>query len=91
MEGPPQPEELKELRPVELLALDIDLRMTDLWREMADIPEWNLDAVAAFMRAAYGLGYCDALTEENSGQLCTDNGFKVPEKRLSPADQQTEF
>src|SRR5262249_44294373 len=49
---------------LELLELDIDLRLTDLWREAADISEWNLDVVAAFMRAAYGKGYCDALTED---------------------------
>jgi len=36
----------------------------------ADIGEWNLEVVAAFMRAAYGKGYCDALTEDNPGSLC---------------------
>ncbi len=49
---------------IDLLELDIDLRLTDLWREASDISEWNLDVVAAFMRAAYGKGYCDALTED---------------------------
>ena len=48
---------------IDLLELDIDLRLTDLWREASDISEWNLEVVAAFMRAAYGKGYCDALTE----------------------------
>ena len=42
---------------IDLLELDIDLRLTDLWREAADVQEWNLDVVAAFMRAAYGKGY----------------------------------
>ena len=49
---------------IDLLELDIDLRLADLWREAAEIDEWSLDVVAAFMRAAYGKGYCDALTEE---------------------------
>ena len=49
---------------IDLLELDIDLRLTDLWREAADITEWNLDVASAFMRAAYGKGYCDALTED---------------------------
>ena len=63
---------------IDLLELDIDLRLTDLWREAADISEWNLDVVAAFMRAAYGKGYCDALTEDSPGSLCHDHGYRVP-------------
>ena len=52
---------------IDLLELDIDLRLVDLWREAAGICEWSLEVVAAFMRAAYGKGYCDALTEEAPG------------------------
>src|SRR5947209_5508642 len=37
---------------IDLLELDIDLRLADLWREASDISEWNLDVVAAFLRAA---------------------------------------
>ena len=59
---------------IDLLELDIDLRLTDLWREAGEITEWNLDVVAAFMRAAYGKGYCDALTEDAPGSLCHDHG-----------------
>ena len=40
--------------------------------------EWSLEVVAAFMRAAYGKGYCDALTEERPGSLCADHGYRVP-------------
>jgi hypothetical protein len=54
---------------IDLLELDIDLRLADLWR------------VAAFMRAAYGKGYCDALTEEAPGSLCADHGYRVPQRR----------
>ena len=66
---------------IDLLELDIDLRLADLWREAADIAEWNLDVVAAFMRAAYGKGYCDALTEDSPGSLCHDHGYRVPARR----------
>ena len=72
---------------IDLLELDIDLRLTDLWREAADISEWNLDVVAAFLRAAYGKGYCDALTEEAPGSLCHDHGYRVPARRVSTAER----
>ena len=38
---------------IDLLELDIDLRLADLWREAAGIGEWSLEVVAAFMRADY--------------------------------------
>lgn len=66
---------------IDLLELDIDLRLADLWREADDIDEWSLDVVAAFMRAAYGKGYCDALTEDAPGELCHAHGYRVPERR----------
>lgn len=66
---------------IDLLELDIDLRLADLWREACDIGEWNLDVVSAFMRAAYGKGYCDALTEESPGELCHRHGYKIPPRR----------
>ena len=65
---------------IDLLELDIDLRLTDLWREAADISEWNLEVVSAFMRAAYGKGYCDSLTEDAPGSLCLDHGYEVPSR-----------
>jgi hypothetical protein len=68
---------------IDLLELDIDLRLSDLWREAADVQEWSLDVVAAFMRAAYGKGYCDALTEESPGALCEEHGYAVPDRRLA--------
>jgi len=33
------------------------------------------------MRAAYGKGYCDALTEEAPGSLCEDHGYRIPPRR----------
>ncbi len=68
---------------IDLLELDIDLRLSDLWREAADVTEWNLDVVAAFIRAAYGKGYCDALTEDSPGRLCLDHGYRIPDRGLS--------
>jgi len=68
---------------IELLELDIDLRLSDLWVEATEVAEWSLDVVAALMRAAYGKGYCDALTEESPGQLCTQHGYQVPERRTT--------
>jgi hypothetical protein len=74
---------------IDLLELDIDLRLTDLWREAADVTEWNLEVVAAFMRAAYGKGYCDALTEDSPGSLCQDHGYEIPRRRDRVAQGET--
>lgn len=68
---------------IELLELDIDLRLADLWSEALAVDEWSLEVVAALMRAAYGKGYCDALTEDDPGSLCRDHGYVVPERRRS--------
>ena len=71
---------------IELLELDIDLRLSDLWREAGEIREWSLEVVSAFMRAAYGKGYCDALTEDSPGSLCEDHGYRIPpRRRAAPA------
>ena len=72
---------------IELLELDIDLRLTDLWGEASEVTEWSLEVVAAFMRAAYGKGYCDALTEDAPGSLCRDHGYKIPIRRPSAATE----
>ena len=74
--------------PIDLLELDIDLRLADLWREAYEIDEWKLDIVAAFIRAAYGKGYCDALTEADPGSLCHEHGYRIPRRRqVEPAQQ----
>jgi hypothetical protein len=72
---------------IDLLELDIDLRLADLWRETAEIEEWSIDVVAAFMRAAYGKGYCDALTEDSPGTLCEEHGYRVPSRRHATAPE----
>jgi hypothetical protein len=71
---------------IDLLELDIDLRLADLWREAVDVSDWSLEIVAAFIRAAYGKGYCDALTEEPPGALCVDHGYRMPGRRLAERD-----
>ena len=69
---------------IDLLELDIDMRLMDLWREAGDVSEWSLEIVAAFMRAAYGKGYCDALTEDEPGSLCEDHGYRISARRPAP-------
>ena len=81
----PYPRRMPQPTRIDLLELDIDLRLTDLWREAAEITEWNLEVVSAFMRAAYGKGYCDALTEDAPGSLCLEHGYEVPRRRLRDA------
>jgi len=71
---------------IDLLELDIDLRLVDLWREAADVSDWSLEIVAAFIRAAYGKGYCDALTEESPGFLCLGHGYRMPDRRVPEWD-----
>jgi hypothetical protein len=73
---------------IELLELDIDVRLADLWCEASDVSEWNLEVVAAFMRAAYGKGYCDALTEDAPGSLCRDHGYRIPFRSPTLAPEQ---
>ncbi len=73
----------------ERLELDIDLRLTDLWREIEDVAfdeHWSQKqphCFAAFMRAAYGKGYSDAFTEEREGSLCHDHGYRIPSRRVA--------
>ena len=72
---------------IELLELDIDVRLADLWAEVCDVGEWKLEVVAAFMRAAYGKGYCDALVEDDPGSLCREHGYRTPIRNPSVAPE----
>jgi hypothetical protein len=58
----------------ETLAQVVDLRLTDLWREVFEVPkeQWDLELLGWFLRTAYGQGYCDALREQQRGQLCQE-------------------
>jgi hypothetical protein len=70
--------------------VDLDLRLTDVWGfafEMEDSQvedRWNLETVGILLRAAYGQGYEDALTEPVVAQLHRDHGFKVPTRNVAP-------
>src|SRR4051812_46441026 len=70
---------------IDLLELDIDLRLADLWREAADIGGGDLEGVAAVMRAAYGKGYRDALPQGKPGSLCEGHGYRIPSRSTEPA------
>ena len=58
---------------IDLLELDIDLRLTDLWREAAEISDWNLDVVAAFMRAAFRSSLRASYVVPNLGFRCAQS------------------
>jgi hypothetical protein len=58
---------------IELLELEVDLRLADLWAEISGHTDWSIELVAALLRAAYAEGYCDALTEEEPGALCREH------------------
>ena len=67
---------------IAVLELDIDTRLgVELWQEAAEIQEWTPEVVAAFLRAAFGRGYLDALTEPKPGSLCHLHGYRVPKRR----------
>lgn len=79
---------------VDILELDIDIRLLDLWRELGITATQNggafdMDTVAAYMRAAYGKAYCDALLEspQERGSLCADHGYRVPAPRPLPINE----
>lgn len=66
---------------IERLTTDLDFRLSELWLQLPPEDEWSVDVIAAFLRAAYGRGYTDALVEESLGQrakLCKDNGYREP-------------
>jgi hypothetical protein len=65
---------------IEILELDIDVRLADLWEELSHTEDFSLEVTAAFMRAAYGAGYRDALVEPVLGSLCLEHGYDVPRR-----------
>jgi hypothetical protein len=72
--------------PLDLLELDVDLRLADLWRSALEQRQpWSLEQVGIYMRAAYAKGYCDALSEPERGQLCIEHGYRVPNPRRTAA------
>jgi len=64
--------------PADLLALDIDLRLAELWSATSEVDHWHEEQLWALLRFAYGRGYHDALTESQRGRLCQEHGLLVP-------------
>jgi hypothetical protein len=65
----------------EQLNTDIDFRLMELFIESHDVDEWTPEVLHAFLRAAYGRGYVDALEEEKRGErgkLCRDHDYRIP-------------
>lgn len=69
----------------DLLSLDIDIRISDLWELALEIDEWTPEEFGVFIRAAYGRGYTDALTEPSRGILCSEHGYRVPKRSTDPS------
>ena len=68
-----------EPSPFDLIQVDVDVRLgAYVWTHLWELDEWSEDAIAAVLRFAYGLGYCDALTESERGKLFRDHGCSVP-------------
>ena len=63
---------------IDRLELDIDCRIASLWAEAEHVETWDIETVAAFMRAAYGMGYTQALAEDVRGRLCREHGYRLP-------------
>ena len=66
------------------LALDIDLRLREVWEFAFDIQfdhdTFDLGSVGVLIRAAYGKGYMDALQEPVEASLCRDHGYRMPKR-----------
>jgi hypothetical protein len=82
---PPDRGGSREPTSIELLDLDIDVRLRaetwqDMWRATS---KRQLPRLAALLRSAYGRGYLDALAEPERGQLCRDHGIAIPKRDSS--------
>ena len=70
---------------IDLLELDIDLRLADLWREAAGIERM----VARGRRRVHARGLRQGLLRRahrgGPGSLCADHGYRVPERRDTAA------
>lgn len=72
------------------LQVDVDTRLTPIWTvawdntligQRMDEDAELAKSVGLLLRAAYGLGYCDALREDSQGrraELHRANGYRVP-------------
>jgi len=74
----------KEQNRLEALNADIDMRMWELVVEILNCEDLDHSVVLAYMRAAYGKGYSDAINDE--GKLIKDHYLKIPKNPLSESD-----
>lgn len=69
---------------LDLLELDIDLRLVDLWKELDKfLPDHMVDPVAICLRVAFSRGYEEALTDPVPGGFFIEHGYPVPERRAA--------
>lgn len=64
-----------------VLECDIDTRLAALWQEAFAVEDWTLETVGAFLRAAFGAGYVEAMSEPVPGQFVRMHGYRVPKRR----------
>ena len=72
MAANPKPEQMAALE------FDIDLRLAQLWSCLTDNDD--IERIGTLLRAAYGYGYVDALSEPNPGELCRTHGYRMPQR-----------
>jgi len=72
---------------LDLLELDLDVRLLALWLQAWEVEQWGTEIVAPFLRVAYWTGYRDALTENERGKLYTDCGQTVPVRGIGASEQ----
>jgi hypothetical protein len=64
----------------DLLELELDIRTRSLWTYLTTNAELTLEFVGSLMRAAYGQGYLDSLTEPVPGLMLRELGYTLPRK-----------
>lgn len=68
------------------IGLEVDMRLTDVWSIIFErgVEDLDTDFLGWLLRLAYVSGYWDALREPETGELCKQLGYKVPQ-RMSAA------
>lgn len=60
--------------------VELDTRMLDLWQVIDDSEELTVELVGCLLRAAYGRGYVDAVSEPEPGALLREHNYKMPQR-----------
>lgn len=64
----------------DLLELELDIRTSALWTFLSPDAELTLEFVGSLIRAAYGQGYLDSLSEPVPGLMLRELGYELPRK-----------